>query len=579
MQGLKKTLFTPVAIVFAVVMAVVLIAFLMAQNSVEREIDRSVETYIKENEDAIKDRLSIFEETLRAGVGLFAGSPNLTPDQWAKFIATSAVIERYPGAQNVVYTRQVAQKDVGTFTEYARNAITPAFTISPAGNRESYAPLLFVAPSHSSNTAMLGADLYAEASQREAFIDAQERGEAVLSAVGWPFTQAGEENKAFMMIMPQYRSGLPIETIEQRQIAIEGYLSIVFRVDAFMQHITTQQDQNDVSFSMWLADADESLFETKEFKEITSDEHVTRTSKLDFDGTSINITYAYDRNATLPAYMASRPMAILVFGSATALLIAIAVLLVLRGKANELLLEQERGINEAKDNLLSLASHQLRTPATGVKQYIGLILQGFAGDITPQQRGLLEKAYAGNERQLKTINDVLYLARLESGRIVLSKSEFSPAKLVTDLVNELTSDAREKQHRISVKIPKRQRTVFGDEHMIRMAVENLLTNAIKYTHKKGKITVQLIYGRELKIIVRDNGLGIPLDQQHRMFNQFERIDNELSVSVGGSGIGLYVVQNIIELHGGHIEVDSEVGKGSEFRVNLPYGNRNENAKV
>jgi signal transduction histidine kinase len=106
--------------------------------------------------------------------------------------------------------------------------------------------------------------------------------------------------------------------------------------------------------------------------------------------------------------------------------------------------------------------------------------------------------------------------------------------------------------------------------MIRMAVENLLTNAVKYTHKKGKITIQSLVSKgELNISVEDNGVGIPDDQQEDMFQQFVRIDNELSIAVGGTGIGLYVVKNIAYLHNGRVEVLSQVGKGSKFTLVLP----------
>ncbi len=102
-----------------------------------------------------------------------------------------------------------------------------------------------------------------------------------------------------------------------------------------------------------------------------------------------------------------------------------------------------------------------------------------------------------------------------------------------------------------------------------MAIENLLTNAVKYTHPGGEISIQLTSHRNVKISVEDNGVGIDKSQQNRLFKQFERIDNDLSISVGGSGIGLYVVNNIVALHDGHMEVVSEAGKGSRFTIVLP----------
>lgn len=570
MSDIQKTVYVPSMVVFTAVMAVVVISFFMSRNANEREFVAETETYQQRSEDAVRDRLTLFEETLRAGVGVLEGDDTVTQTEWSRFIDASAVVKRYPGAVTVGYAQVVPNEKRADFLKQASALGESGLVIYPSGQRAEYVPILYVAPHTDEYSKVVGFDVISEQARAEAIAIARDTGEASLTRPVESLTDKSDEGTSFIMYMPQYRFNFPRETEQQRRDAIKGYVYVGFRVKSFMESVSSDQSGRGRAFSVSIGKDQRPMYRTAGFDTISSGKHRRVVSDVAIGGTTMTFNYVYDEGSVLPGYINSRSVAILVFGTVTALLIAGAVWLTLLGKSNQLLLEKERGVNEAKDNLLSIASHQLRTPATGVKQYLGLLLQGFSGELTSQQRMLLDKAYASNERQLKTINEILYLARLDAGRIVLSKKSFSITSIVRDAVNELSDQIQVKGHVVKLKVPSRQKMYYGDEHMIRMAVENLLTNAVKYTHQKGVITVRVMLGKELKIIVEDNGVGIPEEKQQEMFNQFVRIDNDLSVVVGGTGIGLYVVQHIVELHGGHISVDSRLGKGSKFTIHLPF---------
>ncbi len=568
MHKLEKTIYLPAVVVFVAVMAVVSISFLMSRNAVSREVDTYISDYSEKTEGLIKDQLTVYEETLRAGAGVFAVDTQVTKDDFSNFIKTTGVLDRYSSAQSIAYAPVVQSSGLQMFSEQLRQSSIPTFTVRPVGERSQTVPVIYIEPQSVSNLQVVGFDIFSEAVRAKALNMARDSGTiAVTDTIQSPIDQT-PAGRAFAMYAPQYKRGMPIETIEQRRAAIEGFLYSGFRISKFIDNTGIDSKNPDIGFTISLGSDRAELYTSDSYKRLATTANKSVSNDLNIGGNIFRFTYAYEPNNVLPL-ASSRPLAIFIFGTITALLLATAVWLVLRGKANELLLEQERGINEAKDDLLSLASHQLRTPATGVKQYIGLLLQGYSDKLTDNQRLLLEKAYAGNERQLKTINDVLYLARLGSGRIVLSKSNFSMVQIIQDITGDLRGDIASKNHTISLKIPKSDKPFYGDEHMIRMAIENLLTNAVKYTHPGGEITIQLSSHRNVKISVQDNGVGIEKSQQNRLFKQFERIDNDLSISVGGSGIGLYVVNNIVSLHGGHMEVVSEAGKGSRFTIVLP----------
>ena len=261
---------------------------------------------------------------------------------------------------------------------------------------------------------------------------------------------------------------------------------------------------------------------------------------------------------------------ILLFGTFTAALIAYIVLILIQARAKEMYRQKERAIKIAQDELLSLASHQLRTPATGVKQYVGMVLQGFAGDISEDQRTLLEKAYASNDRQLRIINEILHMAKIGSGRIVLAKKPINLNDLVADVVNEQRGDIEAAAHAAEIKLPRKPITLPADIHMLRMAVENLLSKAIKYTPRGGKIAVHVYKeGGDAKIEITDTGIGIKPSDIGKIFRQFVRLENETSQQVGGTGIGLYLAKHLVELHGGSVSVQSQPGLGSTFTISLP----------
>jgi len=226
-------------------------------------------------------------------------------------------------------------------------------------------------------------------------------------------------------------------------------------------------------------------------------------------------------------------------------------------------------LNQAKDEFISLASHQLRTPATGVKQYIGMLLEGFIGDIPKDQKNVLEKAYHSNERQIDLINDLLRVAQLDAGKLVLNKTPANITELVADTVAEQKDSFDHRQQAVEVKSPSRPIIANIDEQRLRMVLDNLVDNASKYTPPSGKIKISVSKTKGcLRICVEDNGVGIQSKDIPKLFNKFSRINNELSEEVGGSGLGLYWADKVVQMHGGNIDV-KPLKQGTRFTILIP----------
>lgn len=243
--------------------------------------------------------------------------------------------------------------------------------------------------------------------------------------------------------------------------------------------------------------------------------------------------------------------------------------------ANKELQQREEmltALNETKDEFILLASHQLRTPATGVKQYLNFILQGFVGEVPEQIREMVVKANDSNERQIDLINDLLQVARLDAGKIILDLHPHDIQKIIVDVAAEQGAAIRARNQELAVEVSEKPVIANVDEQRLRMAFENIIDNASKYTPHGGKIKVVVKTDKTgLKVSVKDTGVGIKPDDLRRLFTKFSRVPNELSNVVGGTGLGLYWASRIVELHAGVITVKSTPGKGSEFIVFIPIG--------
>ncbi len=231
-----------------------------------------------------------------------------------------------------------------------------------------------------------------------------------------------------------------------------------------------------------------------------------------------------------------------------------------------------------KTEFISVVSHELRTPLTSIKGYIDLILDGDTGEINELQRDFLGIVIQNSDRLNSLINDLLDIEKIETGKIAMKFENISLSNLINTAVKTMRSAAENKGLKLISQIEEGIE-IYGDSDRIIQVLTNLISNAIKFT-KKGKVTVKakLINGKS-EIIVQDTGVGISKSDEKKLFTKFFRSDNEYTKEVGGTGLGLCIVKEIVEKHGGEMEVESELNKGSEFRVIIPLEKRKKERKI
>ena len=227
-------------------------------------------------------------------------------------------------------------------------------------------------------------------------------------------------------------------------------------------------------------------------------------------------------------------------------------------------------VDRLKSEFISQVSHELRTPLTSIKGYIDNLRDGIAGALKEKQVNYLDRMSQNADHLVCLINDLLDVSRIESGKMALNLTTLSLRDLVAEVINDLRPIAAEKQLEVIVKMFEVDSRIRGDHAKLEQVITNLLDNAIKYTPPGGRITITIQQDEQfLKTSVKDTGIGIPSEKQSRIFERFYRIEQASSSNGKGTGLGLYIAKNLLEMHGAQIWVTSEVGKGSEFSFILP----------
>lgn len=226
--------------------------------------------------------------------------------------------------------------------------------------------------------------------------------------------------------------------------------------------------------------------------------------------------------------------------------------------------------DRAKSDFVSMVSHELRTPMTAVKAYVDLLLMGTPGPLNDQQRKFLKVVKANSERLIDLVSDLLDISRIEAGKVKLERQPVDMSELIEQVVMTIYPNVEEKQQHIRTQVPPALPKAYGDPARLTQILTNLVGNAHKYTPEGGDIIVHA-YVRHgmLHVAVQDTGIGISPENQRKVFERFYRVDDPGVRETTGTGLGLSIAALLVQMHGGQIWVESEVGEGSIFYFTVP----------
>jgi signal transduction histidine kinase len=228
-------------------------------------------------------------------------------------------------------------------------------------------------------------------------------------------------------------------------------------------------------------------------------------------------------------------------------------------------------LDQMKSDFVSNVSHELRTPLTSIKGSVDNMLDGLTGPLNEKQIRYLVRIKSNSDRLSRLINDLLDLSKIEAGRIDVRPATLLMNALAEEIAEHLKPLAAEKRIGIEVAAPDPQVTVWADRDKVTQVLTNLIGNAVKFTPHDGKITIAIVRnGNEwVQISVADTGPGIVAEEADRIFTKFYQIADTDKQRPKGSGLGLAISKALVEMHGGKIWVESELGRGSTFSFTLP----------
>jgi signal transduction histidine kinase len=227
-------------------------------------------------------------------------------------------------------------------------------------------------------------------------------------------------------------------------------------------------------------------------------------------------------------------------------------------------------LDEIKDEFMSMASHQLRTPLAGVKGNLSMVLEGDMGPLLPKQEQVLQEAFTSSDRMAGLVSDFLNVSRIQTGKFVIDTATFDLRAVAAQEVDRLRQMAATHHMRLQLKVEGDDFAVDADESKLRQVIMNFIDNAIYYSHPDSTITINLVRENDtVAVTVVDTGIGVPKAEQARLFKKFFRARNARAQRPDGTGVGLFLAQKVISAHRGSLIFSSEEGKGSTFGFSLP----------
>ena len=227
-------------------------------------------------------------------------------------------------------------------------------------------------------------------------------------------------------------------------------------------------------------------------------------------------------------------------------------------------------LDQAKDEFISMASHQLRTPLTTVKGYLSMVLEGDVGKVVPAQKKVLEQAYDSSQRMVYLIGDFLNVSRLQTGKFEMERLPSNLAKVIDEEISQLQASANSRKITLRYQAPAAFPVLVVDENKLRQVMMNFIDNAIYYSKPDTTIDISLVQrAGEIVFKVVDHGIGVPVTERAQLFTKFYRASNAKKQRPDGTGIGLFMAKKVIVAHGGSIIFETKEGQGSTFGFKLP----------
>jgi CHASE1-domain containing sensor protein/two-component sensor histidine kinase len=564
---------------FACFFFVFLVTFYAYFEFRDRALERSRKLFnirTSQAKNAIKTRLTDYIQILKGAQGLFAVSDTVTRALWKTYVQSLEVDKNYPGFQGLGYVAYLYPDEVEKLSQKIRDEGFSDFSVFPQGKREMYSPVIYIEPLKERNLRALGFDMFSHPVRREAMVRAMEENKPAISGKVTLIQETDEGiQHGFLLYLPVYMAEKDPLTVEERAKLIKGFVYSPFRAQDMMNSIL-QYEFTDIDIEIYdgVAFKQDDLIYNKDtiinYFDSKSKNEFTNLTRLRIAGHTWTI---YLRS--LPGFGIasdrSQPLFILLAGSIISLLVFFVTMSFANikrtnesvRKKNEELIK----INNDLDNFVYTASHDLKAPISNIEGLVTLLREELSEEVVRNKNigSVIDMIKKSIGRFKSTIQDLTDIAKINKN-IYEDTSLINVKEMVEDVMMSISDLIQNSGSVINIHTEASPFIRFSKTNF-KSIVYNLLSNAIKYhsPHRNPEIFISTYKLKDYTLIeVKDNGLGISKENREKVFTMFKRLHDH----VEGSGVGLYIVKRIVKNAGGKVEVESELGKGSTFKVYL-----------
>lgn len=576
---LKETIITTGVIVICLLLTVTLVIY--NRRSLRQAAINDFQYSCNQIRISIEQRLWDHAQLLRSGKGLFATSDTVTHQEWQSFYMNVKVDEYLPGIQGFGYALLIPEDQIDEHEEYFRkvyNDYKPDYKVYPEDRRDMYTSIIMLEPHNIRNQVALGYDMFSEPVRRKAMEMARDSNFAMMTGLVRLVQEIDEDvQPGVLMYAPDYRKGMPLNTVEERRAALKGWVYCPYRMNDLMQGIRTNIslfDEDPIHFEIYddtiISDAtllydsfsgDSLRHEKPNIKTTLLVEFNEKIWTINFDGYEPELTLLYNRN-----------LVILITGLViTLLLFTLSVYQIrsnLRRSQIETLNRQLEVLNKDKDKFIAILSHDLKSPFTSILGFLELLKTGLSKFSMEQIESHINTVHESALNTYKLLEDILTWIRAHTGKIQFNPETLNLKEIIDTVLLVKIPIAETKNLAILTEVNP-SLNIYADQDMLKAIIRNLVSNAIKFTNA-GAVTIKAWKeNNKTTVCVIDTGVGMKPDQKNLIFDISKNHVSAGTNGERGTGLGLIICKEFIELHGGKISFSSEWGKGSEFMFTLP----------
>jgi signal transduction histidine kinase len=513
--------------------------------------------------DRIRARLDTYLAMLLGARGLFVASDTVTGIDFRHYVATIDPQRRFPGIQGIGYTARLTPAERDRLEKAGRFADGTPFHLFPDSPRDEYHSVLYLEPLDARNRVALGYDMFTDPVRREAMERARDTGLPAMSGrVSLVQEIDPQKQGGFLLYVPVYHGDSVPATLEERRQRLAGFVYSPFRTGDLLGGIFGSERRPRVAFEVYdqgpvspagLLSAYR-VDEQRGFLRPLSD-----TAHMTVAGRQWTLIYTQASTEDRGGWWIL---------AATIIVAGTVAAIALFSSTRQMIGAQMRAeqSERARARFYAAMSHELRTPLNAIVGYNDLLLAGLYGELSGTQRTALERSQRASRHLTELVNDALDLSKVEAGKVTLENEPVAVPALIDDLLHTIRPLAEARGCEVRWAQDRGATRIVSDPRRVRQILLNLLSNATKFG-RGHPIDVRYIEAAAGPTIeVTDHGPGIAADDLPRIFDEFVQLPN---TGEGGTGLGLAISRRLAHTLGGRIDVQSEVGHGSTFRLVLP----------